>query len=68
MTPRMLEDYRLNVVSFVSASRVSFAVTFSAGVASFPEDGEALEALVAVADRRLYAAKAAGRARVVHRP
>ncbi|HEY9063543.1 MAG TPA: GGDEF domain-containing protein [Burkholderiaceae bacterium] len=38
--------------------------SFSAGVASFPADGESLEALLRAADRRLYAAKAMGRARV----
>ena len=33
-------------------------------VAAFPADGETLEALLRMADRRLYAAKAMGRARV----
>jgi diguanylate cyclase (GGDEF)-like protein len=44
-----------------------FTVTFSAGVAEFPRDGGSLEALLRAVDRRLYAAKAAGRSRVVHR-
>ncbi len=39
-------------------------VTISAGVACFPEDAEDEEALVRVADERLYAAKAGGRNRV----
>jgi diguanylate cyclase (GGDEF)-like protein len=39
-------------------------VTVSAGVASFPDDAEDEEALVRIADERLYAAKAGGRNRV----
>jgi diguanylate cyclase (GGDEF)-like protein len=42
-----------------------FQVTFSAGVAIFPEDGDSLAALLGIADRRLYEAKKAGRNRVV---
>jgi diguanylate cyclase (GGDEF)-like protein len=40
------------------------AVTVSLGVATYPEDGATEQALVRVADRRLYAAKAAGRNQV----
>ncbi len=40
-------------------------VTFSAGIAVYPEDGVELAALMATADRRLYEAKNAGRARVL---
>ncbi|RMH53977.1 MAG: GGDEF domain-containing protein [Candidatus Hydrogenedentota bacterium] len=36
-------------------------VTFSAGVASFPDDAEDFEGLIEAADRRLYIAKAQGR-------
>jgi diguanylate cyclase (GGDEF)-like protein len=39
-------------------------VTFSGGVAEFPMDGDDLQALYQAADRGLYNAKAAGRARV----
>ncbi|MBT3322685.1 MAG: diguanylate cyclase [Anaerolineae bacterium] len=39
-------------------------VTFSAGIASFPEDGKGMDHLFMVADRRLYLAKEAGRNRV----
>lgn len=39
----------------------SFHITLSAGVASCPEDGSTAEALVAAADRALYAAKHGGR-------
>jgi len=40
-------------------------LTFSAGVAVFPVDGDTVAALVAEADRALYAAKRAGRDRIV---
>jgi diguanylate cyclase (GGDEF)-like protein len=36
-------------------------VTFSAGVAQWPDDGVTLEAMLATADQRLYSAKSAGR-------
>ena len=38
--------------------------TLSIGVATLPEDGQTLTALLEAADKRLYAAKAAGRNRV----
>jgi diguanylate cyclase (GGDEF)-like protein len=40
------------------------AVTVSVGVAAWPEDGREIEALLAAADRALYAAKQDGRNRV----
>ncbi len=40
------------------------ACTVSIGVASFPQDGRSIEALLARADRALYGAKEAGRNRV----
>lgn len=49
--------------SFQSDHGAPFHVTFNAGVAAYPHDGLALDQLVQVADRRLHAAKAAGRAR-----
>ena len=41
------------------------SATFSAGVASFPEDGTTADALLRAADRRLYQAKRSGRAKVI---
>ncbi len=40
-------------------------LTISMGVSTYPEDGATAEQLIAVADRRLYRAKAEGRNRVV---
>jgi len=42
-----------------------FKVSFSAGVATWPADGDELVTLLKCADERLYEAKGAGRARVV---
>lgn len=42
-------------------------LTFSAGIAVYPEDGIDVRTLVACADRRLLIAKAQGRARIVSR-
>ncbi|MBE7452455.1 MAG: sensor domain-containing diguanylate cyclase [Kofleriaceae bacterium] len=49
---------------FVTATGATFSVSFSAGVAEVPR-GASLEHAVTVADERLYAAKRAGRARVL---
>lgn len=43
----------------------TFGITVSIGLATFPEDAEALEDLFKHADRALYSAKAAGKNRVV---
>lgn len=51
-------------IEFVGDDGAPFSVTFSAGVATSPEDGVDVTALIRTADRRLYRAKAAGRARV----
>ncbi len=48
----------------VQVSSLAFPVTFSAGIASFPEDGLNAPDLLMVADLRLYRAKAAGKNRV----
>ena len=39
--------------------------TISAGIAVYPEDGQTIDILLAMADDRLLAAKRAGRNRVV---
>src|SRR5262249_52765572 len=66
-TQGVLDRLRREVaeIPFRSQSGGIFHVTFSAGVAVCPEDGETLEALLSVADRRLYSAKRAGRNRVM---
>ncbi|MCW5829315.1 MAG: response regulator [Deltaproteobacteria bacterium] len=43
----------------------NFRCSFSAGVASFGADGESLDDLLKVADRRLYRAKESGRRQVI---
>ncbi|MFD2272871.1 GGDEF domain-containing protein [Undibacterium arcticum] len=40
-------------------------LTFSAGIAQFPRDGTYSEALLQMADKALYRAKAAGRNRII---
>ncbi len=57
------ERLRLGVAA-VSVEGVSEPITASIGVATAPEDGGDLQSLFAVADGRLYAAKADGRDRV----
>jgi GGDEF domain-containing protein len=45
----------------------SFTLTYSGGLASWPQDGSDTAALLGTADRRLQAAKHAGRNRVLAR-
>lgn len=47
------------------AGQPPLALTLSMGIAAFPEDATAVDALFAAADRRSYSAKRQGRARVV---
>ena len=49
----------------VIAGEETFPLTFSAGVAGFPEDGTGMDEICRAADRALYLAKAHGRQRVV---
>ena len=52
---------------FVVGSQDLVGITFSAGIAVYPDDGVDLGGLLETADRRLYEAKRAGRARVQER-
>jgi diguanylate cyclase (GGDEF)-like protein len=60
---RLLEEF--GQMEFFGDKGEAFRASFCVGVAGFPEDGETLEALLRAADRRLYAAKGAGRHRVI---
>jgi diguanylate cyclase (GGDEF)-like protein len=60
---RVLDEFRL--LPFRSERGERFFVTFSAGVASFPDDGATVDALIRAADARLYGAKKAGRGNVL---
>lgn len=50
---------------FTGASGEKFRVTFSGGIAEYPENGTSLQALYQSADAALYRGKAEGRNRVV---
>ncbi len=59
---RVQEEFSKMV--FESDDSRQFSVTFSGGVASYPDDGKTLHELLTVADKRLYDAKHAGRRRI----
>lgn len=59
---KVLETLRQE--EFIAPNYAKFRVTFSAGVAQYPEDGADLQLLYKSADTALYQAKAAGRDRV----
>jgi diguanylate cyclase (GGDEF)-like protein len=59
---RVLAEFR--TLEF-EGSAGRFSCSFTSGVASFPADGKSTDALLKVADQRLYAGKKAGRSRVV---
>ncbi|MGA7123170.1 MAG: diguanylate cyclase [Polyangiaceae bacterium] len=63
---RVLDEFR--ALPFRSERGERFYVTFSAGVSSFPSDGATADALIRVADARLYEAKQSGRGHVVIAP
>jgi diguanylate cyclase (GGDEF)-like protein len=54
----------LHQQEFTGASGETFRVSFSGGIAEYPENGTDLQALYRNADAALYQAKAAGRSRV----
>jgi diguanylate cyclase (GGDEF)-like protein len=49
---------------FLSAAELKISVTGSFGLATFPEDGDTLHAIIRSADTMMYHAKAEGRNRV----
>lgn len=59
----LLEGFRTE--TFAGWEGKECNVTFSAGVAQYPEDGSDLQAVYRAADQALYAAKAAGKDRVM---
>lgn len=59
---RLLEAYR--ALSHPVGRQLLPPCSFSAGLAVFPEDGGTLDQLLTRADRALYVAKSAGRARI----
>jgi diguanylate cyclase (GGDEF)-like protein len=63
---RALEEFRGLV--FEGDAGKLFCCSFSAGIAQLPNDGSSLSALMQCADSRLYAAKAAGRSRIMSNP
>jgi diguanylate cyclase (GGDEF)-like protein len=60
MTQRMLDD----TVGIAIPGDPPLNISFSAGIANFPSDGETQEDLLKVADMRVYQAKEDGRGRI----
>ena len=63
MVSRLVESFSMS--GFESETGEWLSMTCSAGIASFPEQGEDIKALVRQADNAMYRAKATGRNRVV---
>lgn len=61
---RVLNEFREMV--YTGDDGQEFKVSFSGGLASYPEDGESVYDLLQTADRRLYDAKKQGRNRIVY--
>ncbi len=51
----------VNACKFVGSGKIRAGVTFSAGIASFPEDGSDMNELLKKADQAMYKSKTAGR-------
>lgn len=64
-TAARIEEFRQAIEAEAIPDTPGARITFSAGVASIPDDGETIEALLEVADDRLYEAKGSGRNRIV---
>lgn len=60
---RILQE--LKSMSILDDQQNEFHVSFSAGMADYPEDGTTIRDLIHAADERLYIAKRSGRSRVV---
>ena len=63
-----LRELVTNTLIDVGSAGGTVKVTISAGLASFPQDGENASALFALADERMFQAKREGRNRVVANP
>ncbi|OIP28784.1 MAG: hypothetical protein AUK47_28985 [Deltaproteobacteria bacterium CG2_30_63_29] len=62
-TSRLLQEF--SAQQFEADDGAKFEVSFTAGIAAFPDDGTTILSLIRSADERLYLGKEAGRARVV---
>ena len=60
---RILEEF--SQIVFKGEKGEEFKVSFSGGIAQFPDDGDSLHTLVQVADKRLYVAKHRGRRQII---
>lgn len=63
LVERLLSELR--AIEFAGDNGEVFRTAFSAGVATFPSDGATLDELMRSADRRLLAAKAQGKGRII---
>jgi diguanylate cyclase (GGDEF)-like protein len=63
-TEWLLDRARANLASIEFRGAPDVRVSFSAGIAVYPDHGETVDALLSAADEALYDAKAAGRDRV----
>jgi diguanylate cyclase (GGDEF)-like protein len=63
---QLAEQLRQELIAtpFLSAAGMSISITGSFGLATFPQDGDSLHAIIRSADTMMYHAKAEGRNRV----
>jgi diguanylate cyclase (GGDEF)-like protein len=55
---------QLNGMRFLTAQGLSLAMTASLGLATYPEDGNSMHAIIRSADTMMYQAKSQGRDRI----